>query len=1319
MAIEFARIRYVKRSDGGNACRSAAYNARADIRCERTGERFFFAHRDPVLHHEVLLPEGADGRFADPPALWNAAQAAERRKDSQEARELLLALPCNPEISPDDWRVMAAEFAREHFVSKGVAVQLDIHSPHDGDRNIHAHLLVTTRRVEGAGLSAAKARDLDPEVRTLKNGRAAVTEAERWGVLWRDYQNSYFERQGLDIRVDEIGIVAQRHEGPVRMRTVPKAADERAAKTRAENEAAARDPAQLLAALTRHRATFTELDIERLIKKHVPDIAERAVIRAAVLAEPDVVPLHSRESGRFVGRYTTAEVRAEEQRVMAAAEAIKQPHREVAVRYRQEVEEARTLDGEQQAAFARATGTDGLVVVEGLAGSGKSHVVNAIREAHERSGWRVVGLAPTNTVADDLRRAGFSHGSTVHLELYYQEIGREDRAPAWDRRTLVMVDEAAMMDTRTYARLMERAAEARAKVILVGDDRQLSSVERGGMFSEIKARHGSAVISKVRRQEQDWQREASEAFSEGRVGEGLRAYAEHGHVHWSGDLDESRDRLLSDWDQDSRERPDGARFVYASTNREVNRLNRAIRDIRLRRGEVEAGVEVETVRGRFEIGVGDRIQFHGNDRRAGIYNSALGTVTDIRGSAFTVETDGGREVRFDSDSFHEFGLGYAGTVYRGQGKTQLQVYALYDNAFAWHARTAYVGLTRHKAEVDLYVSTDLAASEQVLAAQMSRSSDDEASLSYATGAEVIDLDKAREGRGDQGRGGGGQGDGQGDAGGGAPPAGRLPREEADRLRRLDLTEYARAAHGYTVTPDAKDPARYILSRERPESGADRLEARRAGDGRWMWRNPSNARQRGDILDFARREGAADLAAARAAVAAYEERSSEMAKEPENRKQRAEAELLPEIAADDPARAAKLADATDERRRKIVGAEEEDRRDAIVADEEKRLEAVREAQEAEAARIGRMDGEAFEASRTEQARLAGMREERPRHHAAFVAARNAEAETARVAQGEEQPREAVRIQPIIDDRAFPASAQVRYSEALARHYSPRDPYGSLAQASLAEAAAWQRERHELDRAIATEADPAKRDMLALRRDIEHADHMAQAYDRIAGMDRAIGGEAHDRAAIEDAARAQGFRDQAKEARQEWEARGIEEPSLYPALNDEMRTRQDEARALQERQQAAEREPQQPEPEPPGLEREEQPAPRSYEEETQAMRRMDFPGYAEQAHGYAVEWKGDTHDAARLRKGHETLHASQGDDGTWSYRNPQRPNDKGDIVRFEATRSGVTVGDARESLRPALAQEEAERGPLHDAPEVREQQRDGYERDGRKRDDERER
>ena len=209
MAIAFARARYISRSTGGSAARSAAYNARAEIGDERTGEVFYFKHRDAPEHHEVLLPEGADAKFSDASALWNAAEAAERRKDSQVAREIVMALPANAEVSNEDRIELARSFAREHFVAKGLAVQLDIHAPHGGDleserANWHAHLLITTRRIEGDHLSATKARDLAPDIRQA-GARAFVAEGEEWGALWRDHQDRYFLAHGLSARVDSGG----------------------------------------------------------------------------------------------------------------------------------------------------------------------------------------------------------------------------------------------------------------------------------------------------------------------------------------------------------------------------------------------------------------------------------------------------------------------------------------------------------------------------------------------------------------------------------------------------------------------------------------------------------------------------------------------------------------------------------------------------------------------------------------------------------------------------------------------------------------------------------------------------------------------------------------------------------------------------------------------------------------------------------------------------------------------------------------------------------------------------------------------------------
>ncbi|MGB3554062.1 MAG: MobA/MobL family protein, partial [Jannaschia sp.] len=294
MAIAFARARYLSRSTGGCAVRSASYNAREAMSDQRTGERYSFAHRAAPEHHAVLLPEGAGDHLATSAVLWNVAEGAERRKDAQVAREIVLALPADAGLTHDDRVALAESFAREHFVSKGLAVQLDVHAPHDAERgegrsdtvvagpdgspegeraNHHAHLLITTRRVEGDRLAPKKARDLDPVVRML-GGRAAVTDAERWGELWRVHQDRYFAAHGLALRVDANAAVPGRHVGPVRMRVPGSEVVERAEAVAKENAAAARDPERVLAVLTRNAASFTERELDRYLAKHIHDHEE-------------------------------------------------------------------------------------------------------------------------------------------------------------------------------------------------------------------------------------------------------------------------------------------------------------------------------------------------------------------------------------------------------------------------------------------------------------------------------------------------------------------------------------------------------------------------------------------------------------------------------------------------------------------------------------------------------------------------------------------------------------------------------------------------------------------------------------------------------------------------------------------------------------------------------------------------------------------------------------------------------------------------------------------------------------------------------------
>jgi hypothetical protein len=185
----------------------------------RTGKHHSYRDRDHTLvHHEIVLPLGADKQFLDPKTLWNAAEKAERRKDALVGRELIMMLPADSEISHAERVELGKAFIQEHFVSKGLGVQIDIHGSHSSNPdklNFHLHALTTTRRIEGDQLSHLKARDLDPAIR-LSRGKPLVVEANDWGVLWREFQDAYFTARGKSLRVDPLAPIPQPHLGPKR-----------------------------------------------------------------------------------------------------------------------------------------------------------------------------------------------------------------------------------------------------------------------------------------------------------------------------------------------------------------------------------------------------------------------------------------------------------------------------------------------------------------------------------------------------------------------------------------------------------------------------------------------------------------------------------------------------------------------------------------------------------------------------------------------------------------------------------------------------------------------------------------------------------------------------------------------------------------------------------------------------------------------------------------------------------------------------------------------------------------------------------------------
>ena len=214
MAIYHLSVKAVSRSAGRSATAAAAYRAGCEIADERTGEIHDYRRKAGVESADIVLPDGAPEWATDRAKLWNAAELAEKRKDACVAREFEVALPA--ELSPSERRRLALDFAKDMANREGCAVDVAIHAPgREGDnRNHHAHILRTTRKVEADGLGAK----LDTE----KAGRKRSDDLEAVRAKWADLMNERLRENGIAARVDHRSLEAQgidrvptKHLGPV------------------------------------------------------------------------------------------------------------------------------------------------------------------------------------------------------------------------------------------------------------------------------------------------------------------------------------------------------------------------------------------------------------------------------------------------------------------------------------------------------------------------------------------------------------------------------------------------------------------------------------------------------------------------------------------------------------------------------------------------------------------------------------------------------------------------------------------------------------------------------------------------------------------------------------------------------------------------------------------------------------------------------------------------------------------------------------------------------------------------------------------------
>ncbi|MGI8391337.1 Ti-type conjugative transfer relaxase TraA [Brucella anthropi] len=795
MAIMFVRAQMISRGAGRNIISAASYRHRTRMRDEQSGVSFSFKDSDDELRHEELaLPDavpawlqtaiGGKTVAAASETLWNAVDAFETRVNAQFARELIIALP--EELTLKENIALVREFVRDQLTARGMIADWVYH---DRDGNPHVHVLTTLRPLtaQGFGLKVMPVpgdggKPLRVAAGDQPKGRIVYTvwagnrdTMKAWKIAWAQTASRYLALAGRDIRLDgrshaEQGLegVAQRHLGPGKSAMMRKGvemyfAPADLARRRKMTARLLADPGPLLRQLGNERSTFDEKDIARVIHRYVDDPVDFANIRARLMASPDLVllkpqqadPMTGRVNGRVAGEarepaiFTTRQILRTEHDMMRSADTlsgrrgfgISDAGRAGAVRCVEGDNPLKPfrLDLEQIEAIRHVTGDSGIAAVVGLAGTGKSTLLAAARLAWESGHHRVLGAALSGKAAEGLEESSGIRSRTLAAWEHAWNNGR-DRLMRGD---VLVIDEAGMVSSLQMARVLDAAEKAGAKVVLVGDAMQLQPIGAGAAFRAIAERIGSAELAGVRRQQDQWARDASSRLARGDTAGGLEIYARRGHLVEAETRDELIGRLVSDWADARRKmvmpsqpgrgvRPgtgiaalngggqlrSDALLVLAHTNRDVHRLNEALRKVMREEGALGAARSFRTERGVREFAAGDRIIFLDNARflepraggnnpqyvRNGMFGTVVSTGNAFRAPLLSVRLDSGSEIVLSEDSYRNIDHGYAVTIHKSQGATVDRTFVLASGMMDRHL--TYVSMTRHRHRADLYAARE-------------------------------------------------------------------------------------------------------------------------------------------------------------------------------------------------------------------------------------------------------------------------------------------------------------------------------------------------------------------------------------------------------------------------------------------------------------------------------------------------------------------------------------------------------------------------------------------------------------------------------------
>ena len=479
---------------------------------------------------------------------------------------------------------------------------------------------------------------------------------------------------------------------------------------------------------------FTPEDIDRYLIKHVAP-ENLSQVKEQFWKQQEIIQLYDKETKEGLSKFTTQAVLNEEKKLMRLTDKI-DAKPSLRIKKTETYKEIYSkLNQEQTIAYHNILTGKRISCIEGHAGTGKSHLLKALKDTYEQAGYQVRAFGPDNATANVLMEKGFNETENIYKFLFSNHHGHKK---IQKDKEVWIVDESGKLGTRPLLEFLKIAEKSNVQVILSGNSAQLPSVERGGMFKTICQRYGCQYLENIQRQHEASQREIAKKLACGSIGEAIDHIARTGGFKWSYTKEGAIEALVKNWISDKVSFPSGTSLIIAHTNKEVKVLNEIVRLYRREMGEIEKEeYQLQTPFGKIYLSVGDRVEFRKNDNELQVTNGTEGVLTHISQDKFTVSVSDGKKQKsiiFNPAEYNNIQLAYATTYYRSQGRTVDRAYVLHSPML--NKEMFYTGLTRHVRKASYYLARTEAKCLSDLKRQAFRASPQETTQEYLTYDEI-------------------------------------------------------------------------------------------------------------------------------------------------------------------------------------------------------------------------------------------------------------------------------------------------------------------------------------------------------------------------------------------------------------------------------------------------------------------------------------------------------------------------------------------------------------------------------------------------------